>query len=1281
MMKKIPAFIFKKERKVLFPLMLISVTLFLLSGFFLPKFIEDKKEEWAGIADEKISLIQSEIQRDFSLLCTRLSTDIATVKSGIEQITMKPERGFGALGEVINGVSFSGELLVLDANFQPVYWNTPGVVLPSEKLLTISPGSLFFYKLPLSAVLVLIDTVRLQDTWYYVYRSETVQRDFTLPSKNYQHVSLAEHYSNKFATEVTFHYEPLSPSIKDGRIHTFPLSTPDNKIVGYVSFVKPALNTFLMETREAGGKIQALLLLIAFLCLGGILYRDVIGFRSAFLRWLIFSLYLFFLRWLLYTLEIPTRFLTGDLTDSSLFSSRLGEGLVRSPLEFFITVLFLLIIASTAFTLVIRRSNSALTLSQRVARWISIGVAPVFGLIIVFGLRSLAAALKSVIFDSSIRYFKDTDIIPASNTLFMHLGVFMLSAAVIATIIAIILLYLRLTKAAWTTFFSRLIVPSLVLISGLIYVSTHEQPLFSVFVLLMVYGLVLTASLIIATRGRTILASTVIMMFTASIIASVMMNQFNLELERESLKTTALALNRPSDQFLRFLALQTIDLIKEDSGIKSKLIIPGEVLDADAFRLWNHSPVFGEIVETAITIYDRKMNIAGSFTTGIDSSIARPDYLISLFPDETVTELFTDKLNPQTKILSAIAPIRSGNLVIGYTVVTLTFDGYIKNTKSPSFFISPLKRINTVLDLNSIDYFVFSEDQLLYSESAYSLSIDQMHVLLAAPSNGSGDAWLPLTVNNESIIFYVLTSQTPDGESTVAVSMKEHELTWSTFNLLKVFFIYTLFIFVILILFSIRKISHLRLAFHSFSNKLYFILILASTLPLIIMVAYNRQNISEKSLESVQTTLDERAVLLIRDISKKYSSSPELTLQEVADKISSSTGIPLLLYYDDALVFHSFQSLVKSGFYPGRLPYPVYQRLVVKMEDHFFSKEQLYGVDHHVYYKKFKLNGRPVIMAVSDAFAPVAGVLNPLEFDIFLFALFSILMLSLLMINSFLARNISAPILRLTKAVRRIAGGDYDVRIQHPSQDEIGELMQNINQMSESLKQNQMEMASFERENAWKEMARQVAHEIKNPLTPMKLNVQHLISASRDKKPGFDEMLVKILGSINNQIDTLSQIASEFSVLAKMPGFKIRGIVIHDIIEDVARLYQEESVTIQVTAGKDIPAGCGDESHFRRVLINLIRNAAQANANLITIRTGNDGNQIQIHFCDNGEGINPEYAAKLFHASFSTKDGGMGIGLKLAKQYFDAIGGSIRLVSSEPGKTLFEMTVPVFEQK
>jgi len=259
-------------------------------------------------------------------------------------------------------------------------------------------------------------------------------------------------------------------------------------------------------------------------------------------------------------------------------------------------------------------------------------------------------------------------------------------------------------------------------------------------------------------------------------------------------------------------------------------------------------------------------------------------------------------------------------------------------------------------------------------------------------------------------------------------------------------------------------------------------------------------------------------------------------------------------------------------------------------------------------------------------------------------------------------------------------------RIQWPYNDEIGLLVAEYNKMVNKVEENAALLAQSERETAWREMARQVAHEIKNPLTPMKLNIQYLQQAMRRDVPNIKELTDKAADSIIEQIDNLSYIASEFSNFAKMPEARPEKLELGALLNKAVELYQnDQHIKFTIIESSEPLYVYSDRSQLLRVFTNLLENAKQSipagnQGNvLVTVKTEN--NSVTISIADNGTGISDEVVKKLFQPYFTTKSSGTGLGLAMTKKIIEFWKGEIWFETKEGVGTTFYIKMPLVESE
>lgn len=294
----------------------------------------------------------------------------------------------------------------------------------------------------------------------------------------------------------------------------------------------------------------------------------------------------------------------------------------------------------------------------------------------------------------------------------------------------------------------------------------------------------------------------------------------------------------------------------------------------------------------------------------------------------------------------------------------------------------------------------------------------------------------------------------------------------------------------------------------------------------------------------------------------------------------------------------------------------------------------------------------------------------------YLFLFLAAMILTIILSNS-ITRN-------LTLLVNRMQTVDLSKKNEPLSwsrNDEIGKLVEAYNEMLHKLEESRDLLAKTEREGAWREMARQVAHEIKNPLTPIKLSIQHLQATANYDEDGWQEKFRKTMGMIIQQIESLNKIASEFSDFAKMPRIKLEEVSVADAIHDVSLLFADAPFTVTTEIESQDITVMIDPDAFRRVLNNLVKNAKHAVANAkdpqVIIRSKRVGEMAHVEVVDNGSGVPEELRSKIFQPNFTTKSSGTGLGLAICQQIIEQAGGTMAFESQPGSSTSFTAILPL----
>jgi nitrogen fixation/metabolism regulation signal transduction histidine kinase len=282
------------------------------------------------------------------------------------------------------------------------------------------------------------------------------------------------------------------------------------------------------------------------------------------------------------------------------------------------------------------------------------------------------------------------------------------------------------------------------------------------------------------------------------------------------------------------------------------------------------------------------------------------------------------------------------------------------------------------------------------------------------------------------------------------------------------------------------------------------------------------------------------------------------------------------------------------------------------------------------------------------------------------------------------AKSVTAPTSLMTDKMRRFEIGGRDNHIEYPYHDELGALVERYNLLVDRVEESAERLARAEREGAWRTMARQIAHEINNPLTPMKLSVQKLqLKRGTD---GFDEYFDKTTKMLIAEIDNLAHIAQSFSTFAKQPEVITTEVDVAEKLSNVITLQRanDEQIPVRYVGPDSGVLVRADNEQIAQVFVNIIRNALQALANdqqpaanrqspdiIVILNAAYSDREVQISISDNGPGIPESIQARIFQPNFTTKSNGNGLGLAISKHIVEGSGGRIEFETSPKGTTFY----------
>jgi nitrogen fixation/metabolism regulation signal transduction histidine kinase len=281
-------------------------------------------------------------------------------------------------------------------------------------------------------------------------------------------------------------------------------------------------------------------------------------------------------------------------------------------------------------------------------------------------------------------------------------------------------------------------------------------------------------------------------------------------------------------------------------------------------------------------------------------------------------------------------------------------------------------------------------------------------------------------------------------------------------------------------------------------------------------------------------------------------------------------------------------------------------------------------------------------------------------------------------LSQYITRSLKSISQRLTST--QLLGQNQKIEIQSSVSSEINTLIEAYNNMIEELEQSAVQLAQGEREAAWREMAKQVAHEIKNPLTPMRLSVQSFERKFDPKDPEIHNKISEFSASLIQQIDTMSDIASAFATYAKLPEQNNHRIELAETIKRTIEVFDSAFIKFYEPE-REINLNF-DKNQLNRIVTNLIKNSLQSLKESqtknpeIQITLSDDANQVTLSIRDNGPGITQEVKSRVFEPKFTTKTKGVGLGLAMVKTIVLSYGGTIDILQPQEGGVAFVMQFP-----
>jgi signal transduction histidine kinase len=387
-------------------------------------------------------------------------------------------------------------------------------------------------------------------------------------------------------------------------------------------------------------------------------------------------------------------------------------------------------------------------------------------------------------------------------------------------------------------------------------------------------------------------------------------------------------------------------------------------------------------------------------------------------------------------------------------------------------------------------------------------------------------------------------------------------------------------------------------------------------------------------------------------------------------RLALHAGTDVLRYHGGELIDVSSREALDLGVYSAWLPPHIFQRLEAGAAREAVETQALGAHSFVTAYRTLPPTGTlgvPMPLTAGETALRLRELAHLVLFAAVVGALLS------LALSVAVGRALAGPIGQLRRAAVAVGAGSLRPRLPERTSDEFGQVFAAFNRMTRRLRRARARELRTARVLAWGEMARQVAHEIKNPLTPIKLSVQHLRRAYRDQHPRFDEILDSNVSQILAEIDRLSDIARAFSRYGA-PGFAagpLAGVDVPSVIREALMLYRsgDRHVAYVDSVQGDLPRVMARPDELKEVLLNVVENARAAldGQGRVEVRAAVHGEHVEIEVADDGPGIPPSLLPRIFEPHFSTRSTGTGLGLAIVRRLVESWGGTVT-AESEAGQ-------------
>ncbi len=1266
----------------------LFVAVLTLAKIFIPVIVAynwEKKHENKRIAIEKN--IHNEFQthiNNLTQIAVRALSDIKAISTD-EQLSVE-SRIFNKINSYNLPSSYT--LDIVDPQGNLVAWNGASITNDYKKIIVADTSEKFIRVIQSGLKTYLVLGVLISKQKGYLIVSELIELNSPITNRYIERVSFSDNLSKKLQVKVILKTNQQDEINSEGYI------------VQLTDFNNNTIAECFVNSGSLISEIEKINLIVddlisISLSMAGLL---IAIFTALWLktnkRGIVFNISIVAIIWILRIiwrqLNFPANILGGWMFNPNLFASPFVFGLSSSLGDLTISITAILISSIILFYTFLLKAPKEYPSATKIPNALVILFNGVVIIICLWFFRGFAEAIRSFVFDSTVQFNNPSEILFTKEAAVIYINILMLGVSLIC--LSMIMIWRIRIKLPQLYKIRILVLYTIIIVVSFIIFLIIDKTPFNVLIcaaFFVLYVVAITEYYFKREKKevdkfyltRRIFIS---MLIASFLLGTALLNQRIRQKEQKVIETAAVDMLRPSDSWLTYILVDGLRITAASlSNLNSDSNLQFAKEKNLAFVQWSKTLLGKEGYNSSIVIYDKTGEELDRFVVGM-SKLEQRELLTKVFEEEENSICFYE-----------YASSGIGQLYGGWTTFRdqngqlLGSVALLLSERNKNIFysgdIDPLRQYDVIIENNISREIAINEyrnDSLIFSSGVKLFPeiklADQIKKEFESSTNNK--LWKDILVNGvwtNTLFVKDISAQ----ERVLSVSVETLDFRWELFFYLKAFLItlIVLSVYPIVALWQYRKIPKL-----GFRGKLFLGFAGITLLPLIILSYYNKQIVVERVEQQIKSNLYRELKQLQDRIGIYIADEEDFKIgidDDFCEALTAEYGMDFSVYRMNMLQASSRSELYRASIIDMRMKGDVYSAFFNDGKNFYATKEKIGLVEYYVGYAPIKFRNNILgIIAIPTLNRQKDIEAESAQRNAYVFSMYGIIFGIALFGGMLLSIRFTKPLHKLTEAAKGISDGNMKVNVEIKSNDEVGDLARTFNEMVVKLRASMIELAKHERENAWKEMAKQVAHEIKNPLTPIKLSIQHLKQVFKDKSPDREIILQRVTTTVTDQIDALSKIASEFSKFAKLPETKFEKFNINELLKETVNLFREVEGIVFIENLINTPIMIlADRDQLRGVFVNIIRNAIQAihKKGTITVVTSVDNKTCVIKFIDNGQGISEELLSKIFMPNFSTKTEGMGLGLAIAKRVIDDHGGTITCSSQSQRGTTFEIRLTI----